>query len=590
MENKKDALDRVLNLIFTKNNIKYLIILFIIAFILRSIAAINISPNADEMVHGTHALGILESKKLQIMDQDAIWFYITDIFYRVFGQNLFGLRFASVLFGSLSIILVYLIGKLLFNKRTALFASLILTLSSYHIAMSLAEMDTSMVFFVLLSMYLLIKALKEQKNLFYILSFLFLGIAIMVKQIALLFIPAFFIFILYYKLKNKEINLKLKHLYYFIIIIFITIIPILTFNYLLYKDKGLVDLQFSRFLGIGKETYASIEATLKPFRVSDLFFSYDNHKPGLYEGIKIIFDYAPLLLILGLFGLIFSFKRTKFTWLILLSFLIPFIFLSGTSLLPIHFVFAAPLLSLFSANFIDFLIVKSEKIKLKTKSITYLFFIIILVISTIYIINENIFAGKNEITRLIEFKKDNIEQDSLVLVDSRIYRGRSVLIFNDRHYLEANYLNELLGKQNELPGDSSSLSTYFIECIIDDCGWGTINEQPELNESMENIVMFFKGNSTNLGIIKNSYGDDYFNVYKTNLRLKQSSLQSADSTHSWFYYPVRYKGESFDDYEAIGFSKFLDLIAHYILYLEILIALITPIFLVYLLFKEEDET
>ena len=102
--------------------------------------------------------------------------------------------------------------------------------------------------------------------------------------------------------------------------------------------------------------------------------------------------------------------------------------------------------------------------------------------------------------------------------------------------------------------------------------------------------MFFKGNSTNLGIIKNSYGDDYFNVYKTNLRLKQSSLQSADSTHSWFYYPVRYKGESFDDYEAIGFSKFLDLIAHYILYLEILIALITPIFLVYLLFKEEDET
>src|SRR3989344_2233031 len=190
MENN-DAIDKILNFIFSKNNVKYLIILFVIGFILRGIVAINIAPNADEMVHGTHALGILESKKLQIMDQDAVWFYLTDFFYRIFGENLFGLRFASVIFGSLAIFITYLIGKELFDKRSAIIASFILTFSSYHIIMSLAEMDVAMMFFVLFSIYFLIKAAKKQKLIYYILSSLFLGIAIMTKQIALLFIPAF---------------------------------------------------------------------------------------------------------------------------------------------------------------------------------------------------------------------------------------------------------------------------------------------------------------------------------------------------------------------------------------------------------------
>ena len=587
MEENK-FVNKFVDFLFAKNNFKYLIILFILSFVLRSIAAVNIAPNADEMVHGTHALGIINSNKLQIMDQDAVWFYLTDLFYRIFGENLFGLRFMSILFGSLSIIILYLMTKELFNKKTALFASLILTLSSYHIIMSLAEMDTSMIFFVLLSMYLLIKALKEQKNVFYILSSLFLGIAIMIKQIATLFAPIFFLFILYYKYKNKDFKLSLKSLFYFIIIIFIAVIPILTFNYLLYKDKNLVDLQFSRFLGIGKETYSSIEATLKPFSFKDLFFSYANHPPGLVEGWSILYKDASLILILGLIGLTISFKRNKdFSLLLLSSLLIPFIFLSGTSLLSIHFVFAIPLLCLFSANILEFITLKLEN---KFKKVSYLIMILIIISSLFFIQKENLFRDKNEITKVIEFKKDKIDDNSLVIVDSRVYRGRIVLAFNDKHYLEANYLNNLLQDQDKLQGEFTSLNTYFIECVTDDCGWGTVNDQPEFNKSMEDIVTFFKNNSKFLTTIKNSYKDDYFNVYNTNLRLKEGSLQLADSSHSWFYYPVRYKWESFDDYKTKNFfDKFLDLIAHFILYLEIIIALSSIIVTFYILIKNENK-
>jgi len=222
--------------------------------------------------------------------------------------------------------------------------------------------------------------------------------------------------------------------------------------------------------------------------------------------------------------------------------------------------------------------------------VVYLIFILILVLSIFSIKEHGIFSGKNEITKIIEYKNKNIEENSLVIVDSRTYRGRIALAFNDRHYLESSYLDQLGKSQEQIPGSFVQLKTYFIECITDDCGWGTINDQQDFNSSMENVVSLFKNNSKELEVIKNSYGDDYFRVYETSLTLKESSLQLADSTHDWFYYPVRYEKESFDDYKVNGFfDKVLDKLAHYILYLEILITLISGFFLIYFLFRDKNE-
>ena len=49
-------------------------------------------------------------------------------------------------------------------------------------------------------------------------------------------------------------------------------------------------------------------------------------------------------------------------------------------------------------------------------------------------------------------------------------------------------------------------------------------------------------------------------------------------------------GESFDDYKTKNFfDKSLDLIAHYILYLEILIALFSIILTFYILIRNENK-
>ena len=68
-------------------------------------------------------------------------------------------------------------------------------------------------------------------------------------------------------------------------------------------------------------------------------------------------------------------------------------------------------------------------------------------------------------------------------------------------------------------------------------------------------------------------------------------MQLVDSTHEWFYYPLRYapKEKIFDDYNANGFNKVLDIIAHIILYLEVLIAILAIFLIFYLLTKSESK-
>ena len=589
MENKS-YLDNVIDFMVSKNNLKYLVLLFIIGILLRSLVAISVPPNADEMLHAPHAINFINSGKLQIMDQDPIWFFLTDLSYKIFGISLFSARFLSIIFGALSIIALYLIVSLVYNKRLALIASIILTFSSFHILMSLAEMDVAMTFFVLSSLFFFIKYLKEKREIYAIFSYILLGIAILTKQIAIMFLPAMLIVLVYYKLKNKE-KITLKHFGVFILIMIIISLPVLTFNYLLYKDKGLVDLQFSRFAGIAKETYAPIEATLKPFKLKDVFFSYESHEPGIIEGLGFFYNFDKIVLMLGILGFILAlFLGKEFLLLFALSFLFPFIFLSGTSLLEYHFIFGIPILAIFAAIFLDFLGEKLSKFRLKKEVTISVMLLLIIIFSVLFLNKIGVFSGKSEITKLMSYSKENINENSLVLVDSRIYRGRIVFSFNDKHYLEASQLNELVNIQGNLPGNFIGLNTYFIECIIDDCGWGTVNNQPEFNSSMEGIVNYFKGNSSLLTTISNRRDEPQFNVYNTTLNLKESSLELADSTHEWFYYPLRYEKESFDDYSANGsFDKLLDKIAHLVLYLEIIIALLVPIVLIYFLLKDKDE-
>ncbi|MFH1791957.1 MAG: glycosyltransferase family 39 protein [Candidatus Omnitrophota bacterium] len=76
----------------------------------------------------------------------------------------FGLRLPSVIFGSASIVMMFLLGKVFFSTRAGLLGAFLLALSPFHIYYSqAARMYTAVAFFTLSSCYLYVRALENGK-------------------------------------------------------------------------------------------------------------------------------------------------------------------------------------------------------------------------------------------------------------------------------------------------------------------------------------------------------------------------------------------------------------------------------------------
>jgi dolichyl-phosphate-mannose-protein mannosyltransferase len=125
--------------------------------------------------------------------------WLIGIGIKLFGNNEFGWRSSSALFGSASVLLIYLIAKRLFKLEfLALSAALLMALDGLSLVMSrVALLDIFLMFFVLLTFYFL---LKED----YWLSGLAIGLGVSTKWSAAFLIPV----LLLLTLKLKELNLS----------------------------------------------------------------------------------------------------------------------------------------------------------------------------------------------------------------------------------------------------------------------------------------------------------------------------------------------------------------------------------------------
>lgn len=111
---------------------------------------------------------------------------------KLFGDNSFGWRFSSALIGTLSILLIFLVARKLFNSELlALVSSTLMALDGLHLVMSrTALLDTFLMFFLLLGFYLFIL----DKHWWAALSF---GLALGTKWNALYLIAALVLFFIW---------------------------------------------------------------------------------------------------------------------------------------------------------------------------------------------------------------------------------------------------------------------------------------------------------------------------------------------------------------------------------------------------------
>jgi dolichyl-phosphate-mannose--protein O-mannosyl transferase len=97
-------------------------------------------------------------------------------------------RLFSTIFGSLTIVVIFFIGKILFNRTIGLFSSLtLLFLSLWTVNSRLIMSEVYLYFFILLSILFLLKSFKKENKhrmLFFILGAISFGFALNVKPIA----------------------------------------------------------------------------------------------------------------------------------------------------------------------------------------------------------------------------------------------------------------------------------------------------------------------------------------------------------------------------------------------------------------------
>lgn len=159
--------------------------------------------------------------------------YILSIFYSINISLVIPLIIP--LFATASVLLVYVLGKNLFNKKVGLYSAILFSLVPIHIYCSeRIWTDALVLFFVLLTIISFWKGYEQNSKKHKILFGLFLAISILTRYTAMWMIPIFF---LYFLLKNKSFKfLKDKYLWYAIGIFVLVLIPWFIYGIMYYNN------------------------------------------------------------------------------------------------------------------------------------------------------------------------------------------------------------------------------------------------------------------------------------------------------------------------------------------------------------------
>ncbi|MBW6441311.1 glycosyltransferase family 39 protein [Patescibacteria group bacterium] len=159
-------------------------------------------------------------------EKPPLYMWMMSGFMNILGFNSWSARLPSAIFGFLTVLLVYFMGKKLFNKTTAFISALALTTTVHFLYYSRASMlDVTATFFITLSLYLYWLAKQNEKNILWILSGASVGLAVMTKGfvglLPFLVIGLYEIYLfIFYK---QKVNRRLIYKYLFMFLPFLLV-------------------------------------------------------------------------------------------------------------------------------------------------------------------------------------------------------------------------------------------------------------------------------------------------------------------------------------------------------------------------------
>jgi len=189
-----------------KKEVFIIIGIFILAFVIRFIYLLEMrssplfdTPTMDAEYHNQWAQSILKGEDFTggVFFRAPLYPYFLAVVYKLFGHNYFTIRLIQFIIGSLSCILVYLLGRRVFNGRVAIIAGVMATLYGvliyYEGELLLPVLE---VFLNLLLIFTCIKAREKPSYKLWFLSGLLLGLSALVRPNILLVGAALFLWLI----------------------------------------------------------------------------------------------------------------------------------------------------------------------------------------------------------------------------------------------------------------------------------------------------------------------------------------------------------------------------------------------------------
>lgn len=159
--------------------------------------------------------------------------FFLSLIYTVFGHNYWVVKILQAIIGGLTSLIVFFIGKELFNYWTGFFSSLFVAVHPELIGIStFIYTETLNIFLLSLFVLFFIKGLKNNDDKkYYLLSGLFLGLSTLCKGVTLLF-P---FLLLCFFIVDRGLRKKLANLFPFVCVFVVTITPWTIRNYYHFK-------------------------------------------------------------------------------------------------------------------------------------------------------------------------------------------------------------------------------------------------------------------------------------------------------------------------------------------------------------------
>ena len=184
----------------------------------------------------------------------------------------------------------------------------------------------------------------------------------------------------------------------------------------------------------------------------------------------------------------------------------------------------------------------------------------------------------------------------MIVFDSRDYTAKSFWMATDHNFLLFQQFYEFYQFNQNNSKNLQPTNVYIVECGVDDCGWGWVKDNQELNKSAEFFIDSIKNYSLSENTIyQKVYGNNEFinkkdkvpeyKIYKLNLALDSNFVSQTKSIQAFYFTSYMYLNEKNDvfSYTVYGNDKILNNFCLWIIYLAVILAILSFLLVIILL-------